>query len=180
VEVPDLVVVHVELEDPHDARLQEEVGVLDGRRLGGRHDDAGIGAEEEVEGVERAARAEVEDDVRGRELADLAEEPELAVVGEVGDEEDVLRALDEAEVPERGRDGRGLEGRHGPGQEVAEVRVGGLDPQQGVEVGSPEVGVDQDDLAVERGQMEAEIRRDEALARSALAAANSPDALIHD
>ena len=93
VQVPDLVVVHVELEDPHDAGFQEEIGVLDGRRFGRRHDDAGIGAQEEIERVERAARAQIEDDVRSRELADLTQEPELAVMGEVGDKKDIFRSL---------------------------------------------------------------------------------------
>ncbi len=49
--------------------------------------------------LKRAARAEVEDDVLGLELADLAQEPELPVVVQVGDEEDVLGAADDRAGP---------------------------------------------------------------------------------
>ena len=100
-------------------------------------------------------------------------------MGEVGDEKDIFRSPDEAQVLVWRLDGRGLEGRDGTCQEVAEVRVGGLHPQQSVQVRGAEIGVDQDDLTVEGGEVEAEIRGDKALARAALAAAYSPDPFIH-
>src|SRR4030067_1112417 len=81
------------------SRTSRSSRVLFMTRQGRRDDDAGVGAEEEIEGVERAPRSQVEDDVRGLHLAKLAEEAELPVMVEVGDVEGVLRNLDDAQVP---------------------------------------------------------------------------------
>jgi hypothetical protein len=57
--------------------------------------------------------------------------------------------------------------------------VGGLDAEERVEVGGAEIGVDEEDLTVEGGQVEPQARGHEALARAALAAADSPNPFIH-
>ncbi len=113
------------------------------------------------------------------ELPDLAQKPELLVVVQVGDEEDVLRPADDPEPPEGRLDGRLLQGRELVRQKIAEVRVPVPHPQEGVEVGPAEVGVDEKDFALEGGQVEAEAARNEAFPRPAFSSADSPDPCLH-
>src|SRR5208337_5228213 len=63
-----------ELERTGEGRFDKVLGVLDRRRLGRGDDESASGKQEEVEDVERTARAEIEHDVVNIETLDVAEE----------------------------------------------------------------------------------------------------------
>ena len=84
--------------------LEEVLGVLDRRRLGRHDDETAPGEQEEVEDVERAARAEIEHDVVDVEAADLAKQHLLLAVLGIGHLEQGLIAAHEPEIRNRGLD----------------------------------------------------------------------------
>ena len=177
--IVDSIVLHVELENPEDAGFEEVITVLDRRRFRRQDENGAVRRYEEIERVEGGAGTEIEHHVLGLEVPDMAHEFEFLVMIQVGDEKSVFRAPDEAHAVEGGH-GRGV-GQRGDliGEEIAQVGMGMIQPEEGMEIGRAQIDIHEEHIAPPVGEAQGKARRDKALARPALAASDGPDDLVH-
>ncbi len=155
-----------------ERRADEPVHQLDRRRVGHRRDDADVGAEEQLEHHRVHATGEIEHDPVARQLAHLGQERLGGRQVGVGDPRRIRGAADEPHARHRGRH-RQVGQRRAVGDQRFGQRPGrpGHAAEQ-VQVGRAQRAVDHHDLLAQRGQEDAEVGGDQALANAALAAAD--------
>ena len=105
----------------------------------------------------------------------VPEQPHLLGVLRVRRVEVIHRARDEPEVRDAGGGDGVLDLLDAPLDEVGERPARQVDPERRVQVRAAEVRVDEDDLLSAPRELDAEVRRDEALADAALPSADGDD-----
>jgi hypothetical protein len=165
------------LQQAQHTRLEKGVGVEDRSGIRRGDEQTRPGGEEEIEGVERRTRTEIEDDEVGGELIDLLEQGELPPVREVGSTAEQTVTGDEKQSLLRGRNDELLHRVHLPVDEMADSGVAIANAENGVEVASPEVEVDEDYRLLLLRQSDAQIGRQERLADAALSACDRYEVL---
>ena len=159
----------------HAGALDEAVGILNGRQLRGRDYDLHARRQEQVERVEAGAGAQVEDDDIRVRLLEVADELQLLRVFRVRGADRVAGGVDQRQAVKARRSRYLRELLLVALQEGLERGARSLDPEQRMLVGAAEVGVDQQALESTARHRDGEVRRQDALAHTALAAGDCPN-----
>lgn len=169
-------ILHVEAPKfPLKEATQESVGAFDRRRIGRCHADAQVRAREEIERGGRGSGPEINQDVVGVEVLQLARPPWLSAGAEWSCRPARIFLGDERE-PLNGRAER-TQVFLFQGILLRGIRRD-LDPQHGVKCWAGRVGVHQDDLASELGQIGSQVDGEDAVSSPPAPAANG-DELLH-
>ena len=161
-----------------ETHLEKAISILDRARLGNDDQKSRIGQKEEIDDVEREAGADVQEDVVGVDTSNLVQKTRLLKILEIGRGQMAVRATDEPEVRDAGVHDDIFDRRDTAADEISETHLGRAETQRGVEIGSTEIGVDEDDTTTSSREADAQAARDEALSDASLAATDGGRGLM--